>query len=303
MRFRSLVFLVVCVVIGGAGWNAFRARRATAELEAQYVVARQTRDGLAVELQRALAPMAPAPAKPDSVARVAAPADAPPVKAAAARPQPPGFMDLARDNPAMMNQWIANQRAQLQRQYGVWFEKLQFTPAQREKFKNLLAAQAARQTDIGTAAKVHGLDFNDPVVLKLAADSRQQLEREFVAELGEPAFRSYQDFERTIPVRGFVDGFAVQMAATEPLTPAQAEQLSNALIGATPVSAETGSLSPGKVDWPAVDRLAAQFLSPTQLAAWKLGVAHNPAGGSRLDHELRNTYDAALAKTPKTPGG
>ena len=68
-------------------------------------------------------------------------------------------------------------------------------------------------------------------------------------------------------------------------------------------TAENGrNLDPGKVNWALVDRMAEQFLSPTQLAVWKLGVAYNPAGGSRLDHELRKAYDAALANTPKQPG-
>jgi Spy/CpxP family protein refolding chaperone len=194
------------------------------------------------------------------------------------------------------------QRSQLQQRYGVLFQALNLTPVQRDKFKDIIAAKVARETDISAAATAQALEFNDPVIKKLSDDSQKQMKTELLAELGEKNFEAYQEFERTTAVRGFVGGFAVQMAMTEPLTPTQAEQLAKALIDATP-AAETGrNVDPGKVNWSMVDRMAEQFLSPTQLAAWELGAAHNPAGGSRLDHELKKAYDTALANTQKKPG-
>jgi hypothetical protein len=89
----------------------------------------------------------------------------------------------------------------------------------------------------------------------------------------------------------------------EPLTAAQAEQLAQALIAATPTAENSRNLDATKVNWSMVDRAAEQFLSPTQFAAWKLGVAQNMGGGSRLDLELKKVYDAAKANMPKTSGG
>lgn len=176
------------------------------------------------------------------------------------------------------------------------------TELQHDKFKDIVAAEVARETDITAAAKAQGLEFNDPVIKKLADDSQKQMETELLAVLGEKNFQAYQEFDRTASARGFVGGFAVQMAMTEPLTPTQGEQLAKALIAAAPAAEIGRHVDPGKVNWSMVDRRAEQFLSPTQLAAWKLGAAHNPAGGSRLDHELKKAYDTAIANTQKKPG-
>ena len=304
MRPRTLLFLATSVAFLAVLWSIFRTHTATAKLEARLVVAQQTRDRLSTELQHAKKkvpqPSASTNSEPGPVPTV--PADAKP--GTPARPQrPPDFMDMARDNPQLMNHWIANQRSQLQRRYGVLFQTLNLTPVQRDKFKDIVAAKVARETDISAAAKAQGLEYSDPVIKKLADDSQQRMETELLAELGEKNFQAYQEFNRTGSLREFVGGFAVQMAMTEPLTPTQAEQLTKALIAATPAAEAGRYVDPGKVNWSMVDGLAEQLLSPTQLAAWKLGVAHNPAGGSRLDQELKKVYETAKANTQKKPGG
>jgi hypothetical protein len=50
-----------------------------------------------------------------------------------------------------------------------------------------------------------------------------------------------------------------------------------------------------------VDHAAQNFLSPAQLAAWKLGIAQNPYGDSRADLELTKAHEAAKAKTQAKP--
>jgi hypothetical protein len=283
-------------------WFIFRTHATTTNLEARLVVTQHTRDRLDTALQNArkkvLQPPASTKSEPAPVPMV--PADVKPGTPSRA-PRPPSTGDLLHDNPQLSNLWIAMQRSQLQRRYGVLFQTLNLTPVQRDKFKDIVAAKVARETDISAAAKVQGLEFNDPVIKKLADDSQQQMETELLAELGEENFPAYQEFDRTAPLREFVGGFAVQMAMTEPLTPTQAEQLAKALIAATPVPEAGRYVDLGKVNWSMVDRMAEQHLSPTQLAAWKLGVAPTPAGGSRLDHELRKAYETAKANKQKKP--
>ena len=284
-------------------WFLFRTHATTAELETRLADAKHTRDRLGTALQQTEETLRPTATSsqsqqvdvptPPSGSQPAAPAQA---------QRPPSFADLLRDNPQLAGQWVATRRAELQRRYGVMFQTLNLTLGQREKFKDIVAAKVARDTDLGAAAMAQGLDFDDPVIRKLADESRKQLDTELRAELGEKNFQAYQEFDRSIPLRGFVDGFAVQVAMTDPLTPAQATQLAEVLVAATPAAEPGHSLDPARVDWPIVDRRAAQFLSPTQLAAWKLGVAHNPAGGSRLDHELKRAYDAAVAKSAQRSG-
>jgi len=303
MRPRTLLFLATSVAFLAVLWFIFRTQSTTTNLEARLVVAQHTRDRLSTELQHAKkkAPQPPASTKSEPVTVPTVPADAKPGTPGRAQ-RPASTMDLLHDNPQLSNLWIAAQRSELQRRYGVLFQTLNLTPVQHDKFKDIVAAKVARETDISAAAMAQGLEFNDPVIKKLADDSQKQMETELLAELGEKNFLAYQEFDRTASVRSFVGGFAVQMAMTEPLTPTQAEHLAKALISATPAAEPGRNLDPGKVNWSMVDRRAEQFLSPTQLAAWKLGATHNPAGGSRLDHELKKAYDTAIANTQKKPG-
>jgi hypothetical protein len=304
MRPRTLLLLATSVAFLGVIWFIFRIHTATAQLEARLVLAQHARDRLTTELQRAKKKVPPpaASTKSEPAPVPTVPADAKP--GTPDRPQrPPDFMDVARDNPQLMNLWIAMQRSQLQRRYGVLFQALNLTPVQREKFKDIIAAKVARETDIGAAAKAQGLEYNDPVIKKLADDSQQRMETELLAELGEKNFQAYQEFDSTASLREFVGGFAVQMAMTDPLTPTQAGHLTKALIDATPAVEASRYVDPGKVNWSMVDRVAERVLSPTQFAAWKLGVANNPAGGSRLDQELKKVYETAKANTQKKPGG
>jgi hypothetical protein len=304
MRARTLLFLATSVAFLAVLWSIFRTHTTTTDLAARLIVAQHTRDRLGTELQHARKTVLQPPASTKSEAAPVpkVPADAKP--GTPGRPQRPlSLMDLRHDNPQLSNLWIAAQRSQLQQRYGVLFQTLNLTPVQRDNFKDIIAAKVARETDISAAATAQGLEFNDPVIKKLVDDSQKQMETELLAELGEKNFQAYQEFDRTTSVRGFVGGFAVQMAMTEPLTPTQADQLAKALIAATPAAENSRNLDATKVNWTMVDRAAEQLLSPTQFAAWKLGVAQqNMGGGSRLDQELKKAYETAKANTQKYPG-
>jgi hypothetical protein len=219
----------------------------------------------------------------------------------APRKPPPGLLDLARENPQLPDLFVANQRAEMQQRYGVLFQNLQLTPAQQEKFKDAMADHVTRGGDIGAAAKEKGLNFDDPVIKQLHEESQKQLESELKSLLGEQAFLAYQQFEFSVPVRGFVDGLAVQLATVEPLTADQAAQLAQALVDASPEFRRGERSDPKTVDWRMVDRAAQRFLSPLQFASWQLGVAHNRTGGSRTDQELTRVYEAAKAKAAEPP--
>jgi hypothetical protein len=285
--------LVVC---GALLWFIVRTHRATAELETRLAAASKRNAKLNAKLKQAEKVVVPRPASaPAKSVTVPTATDAKPASPAPA-PRPPGLMDLAHDNPQLMNLWVANQRSQLQQRYGVLFQNLRLSAAQREKFKDVISAEAARGADIGAAAKEQGVDFDDPVITKLHADSGKQRDAGLLALLGEHDFHLYQEFERTVLIRGFVDGFAVQVATSNPLTAPQAEQLAQALIAASPALQKGGRAEPTTVDWFAVDRAAQDFLSPAQFAAWKLGIAHNPYGGSRIDQALKKVHDAAKAR-------
>jgi hypothetical protein len=303
MSARARLFLVLFAAGAGVGlgWFALRTHRDCAEAENQLVAARERQAKLSVELARAQqASLSPVAASSATTAPAAVPPATPPAPKTVVRKNAPSVMDLAQDNPQLLNYFIASKKAELQQRYGVLFQQLQLTPEQRNKFKEIQAAATTRSIDLGAAVHEQGLTYDDPAVKKLQTDSERQTETELIALLGDAGFQNYQEFNRTLSLRGFIDGFAVQVASTEPLTPMQADQLTRALIAAG-VRRKEGNIDAGSLNWAEVDRAAQVFLSPAQFAAWKLGVAHNPAGGSRADQELRKLYDAVVAKsaTPK----
>jgi hypothetical protein len=293
MRARTVLVVLTALLCAGLVWFSVDNSRRRAAAATQLAVARERQARLSAELRQAEKTVVPPPAPSAAKAPMAAVAP----KAAPARPAVPGLLDLARDNPQLLKLFVASQRARLQQRYGVLFQDLPLGDAAQAKFKDVMTAHAERSGDIGVAAREQGVPLDDPAIKKLRDDSTRQMETELRALLGEAGFKAYQEFERAVPVRGFVDGFAVQVASSDPLTPRQAEQLARALVAASPSFQKGAAADPATLDWAAVDHAAQGFLSPAQFTAWKLGIAHNPSGGSRATHELKKIYDAAVAKT------
>lgn len=300
MNAKRIVVSLALGSLAGIGWLTWRSHADTAELEQRLTEVQARRETLQAALR-----IPPPPMSASQVSATKNKTNTPDLPGKSATPQsrrsPPGLLDLARDNPELMNLFVANQRSEMQQRYGILFRKLQLTAAQQEKFKEVLAAGVPRGYDIGAVAKERGMSFDDPVIKQLHETSRKQLESELRSLLGDQVFVAYQEFERGLSVRGFVDGFAIQLATVEPLSAEQAEQLAQALIEGSPEFRRGERANPKTVEWTSVDRAAQRFLSPLQFASWQLGVAHNRAGGSRTDLELTRIYEAAKAKDAK-PG-
>lgn len=296
IRIRWAIFALLVAGGLGLGWWIVATRGDIAELDARLVAARARQ----AKVQALLQQIKTRPSSALANATTPAAKDGKKAKpATAARdPGPLSFYDFARDDPKLMNLWIAFKRSDYRQLFGPLLEQLKLSGAQREKFADILSAQVARDTDIGFAARVQGLEPGDPVIKKLYADSQQQQDRELAAFLGDAGFQTYKEYERTLAVRGYVDGLAVQVAESDPLSAAQAEQLAQALIAhSSPRANDEGRhADPASVDWPAVDQEAERFLTPSQLAAWKLGLTSNSFGGSRADQELKKAYETAKAK-------
>lgn len=297
MRTRVIIFAVAAGLGAGLLWFGSRQHASTVQTKARLTELRYRIEELTAELRQAEKTTASVlgseknPAAP-STGVVPAPAPSPPARRA------PNIVELANDNPELMNLFVAHGRARLQRHYGALFRNLGLTASQREKFKDILTGLQSRYADMASAKLALELSNDDPALKKLEADSTRQMEAELTAAFGEAALTAYMDFERSLPARGYVEGFAVQIASSrEPLTPEQAEKLSQALLSAS-ASYQAGAVANSEaIDWAAADRAAETFLTPSQLAAWKLGIAHNPlARSKRMDAEFNKIYEAALAK-------
>jgi hypothetical protein len=280
----------------GLGGVAIRAGRAKAGMERQLAIARAESERLDAEW-RALQSRAAASAASAS-ASVSAPAAASKPDQAAFPPRirAPGLVDLARENPQLWNEFIQSKRVELGRFYLPVMQRLELTSAQRERLKDIMADELARSSDIFAAGTAQGLAFEDPALVKLRADSSVQRQRELNELLGPVGLREFEDFERATPMRGAVDGFAVQVARIAPLTSLQADQLERALAQSNAEYRKGKHADPKALDWEQADRLAETILTPPQFEIWKLGVAHNSFGGPRIQQELQLTYERAMER-------
>ena len=217
----------------------------------------------------------------------AKPASTPP------RIRPPGLMDLSRNNPQLLNYFIAWKKGDAGKDYGPLFLRLGLSSEQVEKFKTIRAESLARSVDIAAAADAQELPRTDSAVEKLRAESEKRTQAELAALLGETGYAALKDYERTLGVRGWADGLAALVVSTEPLTAEQADQLTHALAKTSAAYRAGGAALPKEIDWDEVDRHAQAFLTPGQFAAWKHGNPHNISGGSRTSVALDRAYERA----------
>ena len=288
--------LALAAAVGGVACWAVRMKVVTERRLAAARVEGERLDALWRAQQKRASVSSPvmAPGVPASPAVVAPVAEAKP--ALPARTRAPGLMDLARDNPQLWNEFVQAKRIEMGRFYLPVLQRLQLTPAQRERVKDILADELARSADINTAGSVQGLPFEDPVLVKLRAESSAQRTRELTDVLGPTGVKEFEDFERATPMRGAVDGFAVQVARFAPLTSQQADQLERALAQANAAYRKGEHGLTAALDWDEADRSAQTILTPQQFAVWKLGVAHNSFGGARIEQELHRVYDRAIER-------
>lgn len=286
--------MVVAVTLGGI---AFWAARERAALERRLVVARTEGARLRAEWRtlreqgrkaekRAVVTSAP----------VAAPAATQPAKALPARERPRSLSDIARNNPQLWNEFVRSKRAEMGRFFLPVMQRLNLTPAQRERCKDILTEHLARNSDIAAAANEQGLAFEDPVLVKLRAENAERRKSELRELLGEAGLQEFENFERATPMRGLVDGFAVQVARFAPLSSQQADQFERALAQANAAFREGKHAEAAALDWAAADEKAREILTPQQFEAWKLGVAHNSFGGMRIEREMEALYRRAVER-------
>ena len=284
---------------------AISAGRAKAETERRLTVARAESERLGAKWRaRQTRAAAGATMAATPVSAPAAPSS--PDKAAfPPRIRAPGLVDLARDNPQLWNEFIQSKRVEMGRFYLPLMQRLQLTPAQRERLKDIMTDELARTSDIHSAGTAQGLGYEDPALVKLRADSSAQRKRELAELLGPVGLKEFEHFERATPMRGAVDGFAVQVARIAPLTSQQADQLERALAQSNAEYCKGNHADIKALDWEQADRLVQNILTPQQFDIWKLGVAHNTFGGPRIEQELQHTYERAIerGKGGRTPSG
>lgn len=182
------------------------------------------------------------------------------------------FMALMED-PEFSRLWMTEQRAQLDNRYAALFRNLKLSPAELEKFKNLLVEKQNSFRDVLAAARAQGVDprSNREEFRALIAQTRTEIDGTIQSTLGAAAYNQYKQYEQTFPVRNLVDQLDQRLSySNTPLNNTQAEQLVQVLAQTQPTSGNstTALRNNGRVNLTdtAVAQ-AASVLTPDQQAA------------------------------------
>ncbi|MCF7686728.1 MAG: hypothetical protein K9N01_00370 [Cephaloticoccus sp.] len=132
------------------------------------------------------------------------------------------------ENPEFLRLMTLQQKARLDPRYAALFRQLGLTPDMLDKFKDLLVEKQSALIDLFTAARSQGLDprKDREAFRELATSAQNQIDESIRATLGDTAFATYQNYEKTLPYRNVTDQLETRLSYTpNPLTLQQKEQL------------------------------------------------------------------------------
>ena len=155
-------------------------------------------------------------------------ADAPPGSLGADVANLQGRFMAMMDNPEIQHLMSITQRAQLDGRYSALFKNLNLSPADLEKFKNLLVEKQTSMMDVMAAARSQGLTGreNRDEIRKLVTDAQTEIDNSIRTSIGESAFAQYKNYEQTLPQRTVVGQLDQRLSySTTPLTGQQSEQM------------------------------------------------------------------------------
>lgn len=145
----------------------------------------------------------------------------------------------ALENPAVQRMLATGMRGALDQRFGTLFRQLKLSPAQLEKFKDLLTERQMSALDAMTAARTQGVNSAEMPALmeKVQADVDQSIRQ----LLGDSSYERYQNFNQNIASYGALEQIERRLSYTNaPLEAAQSDALLRVLIEtAPPAPAET----------------------------------------------------------------
>jgi hypothetical protein len=248
--------------------DAAHHRTAAVALEAQRVELRDT-----VEAFRKKSAAAGVTAQ-----AVAVPAEQKPM----VRPRTP--REVIENDPQLQTLWLRSGRGNVMHEYGPFFSAAQLTPGQIERFQAALLKRQEQLMDLAAVGQAQGAESRGAVDT-LRNQANAEFDREVGDALGADGYIRFKEYERVVRLRPMVERIAgAATVAGEPLTAAQADQLTALVAKANPDYIAGGRADLANVDWIAADAAAQQLLSPAQMALFKRGV--------RVELQL----DAALAR-------
>jgi len=187
--------------------------------------------------------------KPDSAAPADSEETTAPANAARGRRGRGAFFALM-ENPEMQKLMHVEQKAALDNRYAALFKKLNLTPEQLDKFKNLLVEKQTSMMDVFAAAREQGINpREDPEAFhKLVADAQAEVDASIKAALGDADYAQYKGYEQSLPQRNTVGQLEQRLSySSTPLSDSQSESLVQILAstGATTGGGMRGAIAGG----------------------------------------------------------
>lgn len=231
------------------------------------------------------------------------------------RPGREGFAALM-ENPEFQKLWMTQQKSALDYRYAALFKNLKLSPAELDRFKQLLVEKQSAAMDVMAAARAEGLapGQNRDEVRALVQSTQQEIDASIRAALGEQGFNQYKQFEQTAAQRTVVDQLSRRLSYSDtPLNEQQTEQLVRILTETSPRSnpGATNAFAPVEMipgsAGPVTVRVPGQGNSITPEAIARAQTVLSPAQVQALT-ELQQQQEVQAAMTEmlraqRRPGG
>lgn len=173
-------------------------------------------------------------------------------------------------NANVQNLALAERRAEIATEYALMTDAARSTEARDRLITALLEREELRY-DIESIRKSRRLPGASPEITA----SLESAESRFASEIrdipGVAEYKVWKAYEESLEARRYLASVAaVATLSGLPFTRAQLEELTGALIDASPVKSSTGKPDVKAADWISVDTAAASILSPEQLELFSM---------------------------------
>lgn len=169
------------------------------------------------------------------------------------------------NDPALQQLYLIAERASLEALYASLERRLGFTPPQSDAFKAIVMERHEQRLDLADLQASRDLDEGDQLLTALRRKAVEDFETKLVTLLGKRGYQEFKEHERALPVLRLVNRFAGAVALEgQPLSAAQAEDLTRVIANASAPYSEGGEADPNHVDWPVALENSAAVLSPPQ---------------------------------------
>lgn len=153
-------------------------------------------------------------------------------------------------NPEFAKAMAIQQRAGLDARYADLFKQLKLSPAQLEKFKDLLLERQTARTDVMATAREQGLDprANRDELKKMTDEAQAEVDAAIKTSLGDSVYGQYKTYDSTQPQRALVSQVNNILGySSTPLNETQSAFLVTAL--STGTTATTEQAPGGQGNW------------------------------------------------------